>query len=96
MTIVAVIIPGLFHVFVGLFLSITLPIEPFELFSVNGFSKNFDITFIFYPLKKFAFLIPTFVLLKSSLLFCLNPGLRLRGHSNIRDGLLPLIRWVLY
>jgi hypothetical protein len=90
MSILTVLMGGLFHVVAGLFLSILQPVEPYTLFRVEGFNQNFDLNLILYHIKNFSFLIPGFLALKMTLLF-VEPGLRLTGHSCLRDGIFPLI-----
>lgn len=90
MTFLAFFMTGLFHVVIGLFLSIVLPVEPLQNFGIEGFNKNFGLDLILYHLQNFPVLLPIFLLLKSSLLL-IEPGVRLRGHSIIRDGIIPLL-----
>jgi hypothetical protein len=90
MTFLAFLMSGIFHVVIGLFLSIILPVEPLQIFAIEGYNKNFGLELILYHLQNFPVLLPPFLLLKSSLLF-IEPGVRLRGHSVIRDGIVPLL-----
>lgn len=81
---------GLFHFVTGLFLSILLPMEPVHDFMINGYNKNFRPELLTSALMLGLPLAPSFILLKLSLL-AVPQAIRLRGHSLLRDGVLPLI-----
>lgn len=95
LSLLTVIICCLFHLMAGLFLSILQPVEPFELFRIEGYNKNFDLNLISYHLKSYFYLGPGFVALKFSLFF-IEPGQRLNGHACLRDGIFPLIGATLF
>ncbi len=89
-TMLTLAMSGIFHVVIGLFLSIMVPVEPYQSFAIEGFNNNFGTDLILYHLQNFSILWPSFILLKVTLLF-IEPGVRIKGHGFIRDGLVPLL-----
>ena len=61
MTFLAFLMSGIFYVVIGLFLSIILPVEPLQNFSIEGFNKNFGLELILYHLQNFPVLLPPFL-----------------------------------
>lgn len=89
-TLLSHFISGIFHMVIGLFLSIVLPVEPFQLFNLEGYNNHFSLGLAWYHVQNFSILVPFFLLMKGSLIF-LEQGLRLRGHASVRDGFVPLM-----
>lgn len=85
---------GLFHIVIGLFLALFLPVEPLSYFSFEGYNSHFNIELVYFHLAEYPALIPGFLLLKSTII--LSPrGLRLKGHTCLRDGIFPFFAAVL-
>lgn len=89
MTIMAVVFCALFHVFGGFFLSVMNPVEPLDLFSINGFNQNFSAQTILYHFEKLSLLLPSFIILKLSSAF-VEQSVRIKGFGMLRDALVPL------
>lgn len=84
------VMSSIVHTFIGLFMSVLLPIEPAQQFGPNGFINHFEWTQVLELLSRHPELFVGFLALKSSALIVKKEEL-LGGHTLVQHGVLSLV-----